>query len=154
MTLRPRWMPSLRQSRFWRHPRSPRCQPIVFQQRLHGSIRFLPRLGSFSSTKKIREDCQLVMDAIKTMCSGPGHFGNDVRNSHGVSIFSLERMGEEDVIVRYKELEFLKATGWNDFLKRYRVLADDFEKKTVLSSSAFYPNRECFNRGFSRVDTD
>jgi len=92
---------------------------------------FCRGLRSFCVIGTIRDQCSAVMRAIKSMCRNPRCIGDDVRNSHGVSIFfpwsDCGGWGDKDVIARYKDLEFIKATQWNVFLEQYRALAHEFE---------------------------
>jgi hypothetical protein len=78
----------------------------------------------------INSACKSVINAIKEMCPDPKHCGDEVKNSYGVSIFfPWNEWGEDDLIVKYRDLEFLKDTGWNELLQTYRALVNDFETK-------------------------
>jgi hypothetical protein len=69
------------------------------------------------------------MDAIKAMCIKRGSIGRDVANSYGASIFfPWGEWSEQDVIARYRDLEFIKETKWNVFLRTYRNLIRQFEE--------------------------
>ncbi len=92
---------------------------------------FCRALWNFCSNRSIKKACEKVMDAIYDMCNDPGYFGNDVSNSFGVSIFfPWSEWGKEDVIARYKQLDFISETKWDEFLKTYRKLACQFEERT------------------------
>ncbi len=88
---------------------------------------FCRALRRFCSDESIKRACRAVMTAIRAMCRKPGRFGNDVKNSNGVSIFfPWGEWKEQDVIARYKQLEFIKDTRWDIFLRTYRNLIRDF----------------------------
>ena len=101
---------------------------------------FCRALQSFCSHQSIKIDCQAVMDAISGaqgkpgMCIKPGHVGSDVKNSYGASIFfpwsDGSEWGLQEVIARYKELDFTNKTKWNTFLRTYRSLAHQFQSRT------------------------
>jgi hypothetical protein len=97
---------------------------------------FCRALHSFCSDSEIKKCCESVMGAIKEMCPSPGNFGNDVKNSHGVSIFfPWSDWGKEEVIERYKELDFINRTNWDIFLAAYRKLVDAFEAGSIKSNA-------------------
>jgi hypothetical protein len=92
---------------------------------------FCRALQGFSSDASIRNCCKAVMDAIKAMCIKRGSIGRDVANSNGVSIFfPWGEWNEQDVIARYRDLEFIKETKWNVFLRTYRNLMRQFEERS------------------------
>jgi hypothetical protein len=92
---------------------------------------FCRALWSFCPRLLIQAACEGVMKAIRSMCEDPGRFGDDVRNSNGVSIFfpwsDCGEWGEKEVTARYKDLDFTAETGWDKFLEEYRNLAHDLE---------------------------
>ena len=98
---------------------------------------FCRALKSFCSDAAIRSACEAVMDSIKTFCKKRANAGIDVANSYGVSIFfPWGEWDEQDVLARYKGLEFLKETKWNVFLRTYRKLIHHFEAGTGVFKTA------------------
>ncbi len=95
----------------------------------------------------IPDMCKDVMDAIETkrgnqgeiisegMCLISKHEGDRVENSNGVSIFfPWDNWDDNEIVKRYKDLEFLNKSKWSNFLERYLKLAAEFEKKEGIFS--------------------
>jgi hypothetical protein len=91
---------------------------------------FCRALQSFCPDRSIRSGCQSVQDAIKVMCKKRGSAGSDVSNSYGISIFfPWGEWDKQEIIARYRDLDFIKETKWNTFLLTYRKLAHQFEAR-------------------------